>query len=432
LKRVLVLAYHFPPVGGAGVQRVVKFVRYLPEKGWEPTVVTGPGGRDDRWTPVDKTLTAELPEWVPVHRVGPEPRSNDGLSARAERWLRLEAPFTRWWVDGCVELGRRVGDGVDAIFATMSPVASAEAAAELARDLRLPWVADLRDPWALDEMMVYPTRVHRRLELRRMRRALTSADAIVMNTPEAMTRLLKAFPEFRRKHVVTIPNGFDPADFRETTAARDDAGFRIVHTGYLHTEMGGRPNLARRLLGGAVPGVDISTRSHVYLLEAVDRIRQTRRELGNRLEVHLAGVVSESDRATLGAPSVRLHGYLSHPETVALMRSADLLFLPMQELPPGVRATIVPGKTYEYLATGRPILAAVPEGDVRDILAAAGNAVVCAPRDVDAMVGAILVLLEGGTLPPRDPEVMRRYERSSLTGELAEVLDAARSHGGVS
>jgi glycosyltransferase involved in cell wall biosynthesis len=366
-----------------------------------------------------------VPPGVPIHRLpGSEPPSSEGRRGRLERWLRLETPFARWWVQGCIETGRGAGAGVDAVFATMSPFESAAAAAALARALRRPWVADLRDPWALDEMMVYPTRVHRRLELRHMRRALSSAAAIVMNTPEAAARLIESFPELGPRQVVAIPNGFDPADFAEPAAPRHDAAFRIVHAGYLHTELAGRPSLARRLLGGGIPGVDIGTRSHVYLLEAVDRIRQEHPELGGRIEVHLAGVVSESDRATLGDPSLHSHGYLSHPETVALMQSADLLFLPMQELPAGLRATIVPGKTYEYIAAGRPILAAVPEGDVRDILAAAGSAVVCAPRDVDAMVSAILALLEGNDPPPRNPRALLRYERSRLTGELAGVLDA--------
>ena len=374
-----------------------------------------------RWT---TALAADLPPDVPVHRLqGPEPPRSAGRRGRAERWLRLETPFARWWVEGCIETGRAAGAGVDVVFATMSPFESAAAAAALARTLRRPWVADLRDPWALDEMMVYPTRAHRRLELREMRRALSSAEAIVMNTPEAATRLIESFPEFTQKRVVAIPNGFDPADFAGPAALRRDEAFRIVHAGYLHTELAGRPGLARRLLGGSIPGVDIGTRSHVYLLEAVDRIRQAHPELGGRIELHLAGVVSESDRATLGDPSVRLHGYLSHPETVALMRSADLLFLPMHDLPPGTRATIVPGKTYEYIAAGRPILAAVPEGDVREVLAAAGNAAVCAPRDVDAMENAILALLRGGVLPPRNASAVRRFERSRLTGELASLLD---------
>ena len=115
--------------------------------------------------------------------------------------------------------------------------------------------------------------------------------------------------------------------------------------------------------------VDIYTRSHVYLLEAVERLRATDPELAASIEIHLAGVLTDSDREIASAClDVQLHGYVTHAESIELMRTADLLFLPMQNLPAGTRATIVPGKTYEYLASGTPILAAVPDGDARDIL----------------------------------------------------------------
>src|SRR3989442_6389430 len=100
----------------------------------------------------------------------------------------------------------------------------------------------------------------------------------------------------------------------------------------------------------------------------------------------------------------------------------------MQGLPPGRRATIVPGKTYEYLAAGRPILAAVPDGDARDLLERAGGAVLCRPRDVDAMAGLIRGELErfqqDGPRRLRRPPFLPRYEYRSLAGELAEVFYA--------
>src|SRR5205823_1977284 len=83
---------------------------------------------------------------------------------------------------------------------------------------------------------------------------------------------------------------------------------------------------------------------------------------------------------------IRFSGYVSHHESVELIRTADLLFLPMHNLPAGKRSRIVPGKTYEYMATGRPILAAVPEGDARDYLEKSGTAFICKPDDVDHMV----------------------------------------------
>src|SRR5206468_12100930 len=114
-----------------------------------------------------------------------------------------------------------------------------------------------------------------------------------------------------------------------------------------------------------------------------------RPELRSTVEVHLAGPLSERDRLSLPEDLVRYHGYLPHAQAVALMRSADLLFLPLHDLPPGTRARIVPGKTYEYLASGRPILAAVPDGDALDLLARMPGCHICRPTDVAAMLNLI-------------------------------------------
>jgi glycosyltransferase involved in cell wall biosynthesis len=415
--RVLMLAYYFPPLGGGGVQRTLKFVELLPELGYEPVVVTGPMARALDWAPDDATLAvAGAAEIVRVP--GPEP-APDRRRGRVERWLRIRSPRTRWWIEGAVAAGLDAARAADVIYATMSPFGTGEAAARLARATGRPWVADLRDPWALDEWLVYPSALHRRLELRRMRRTLASAAAIVMNTPEATAQLLRHFPELAAKPVVTIPNGFDPADFAGPPPARDDAAFRIVHAGWSHAAGGRRHRrlrVLRRLLGGATPGLDILTRSDVYLLRAVEQLRARRPDLD--IEVHLAGVAASA------SPFVRAHGYLPHVQALALLRSADLLFLPMHDLPPGTRARIVPGKTYEYLASGRPILAAVPDGDARDLLARAGSAVLCRPGDVEAMARAIEALADRRRrVPAPDPAVLRDYERGRLAGDLAALLD---------
>jgi glycosyltransferase involved in cell wall biosynthesis len=442
MRRVLFLAYHFPPVGGGGVQRSVKFVRYLPELGYEPVVVTGAGPSDDRWTPEDETLAAEIPSGIEIHRVpGPVPPPSAGWRRRAERLLDAPAPFSRWWVEGAVELGRRLGAKVDLVYGGLVPYETAEAAAALASSLGKPWVADLQDPWALDEMWIYPTGIHRRRDLVRMRRLLGSAAAVVMNTPEAARRLVRAFPELGRAKVLSIPNGFDAADFAGPPPRRADGAFRIVHAGTLHSELGGRHRRTRwlrRLLGGApVPTVDIFTRSHAYLLEAIAGLLEEEPALRSTLQVHLAGVLSAEDRRLAArSPVTRLLGYLPHTETLALLRSADLLFLPMQGLPPGTRAGLVPGKTYEYLASGRPILAAVPDGDARDLLAEAGTARLCRPADTAAMARIVREEIArrcSGTPAARpDPKVLARYERRRLVAELAIVFASVLEGSGAS
>jgi hypothetical protein len=433
VKRVLFHSYHFPPIGGASVQRAVARARCLPGLGYEPVVVTGPGETTNRWAPADETFLADLPSGMEVHRVaGPEPDPLTGWSERAQRWLRLREPWSRWWVEGSLEISRTLVDDVDVIYVWMHPYDSAEAAATLARESGKPWVADLGDPWALDEMMIYPTGAHRGRELARMRALLGTAAAIVMSTPEAAARLQAHSPEFERKPVVSIPNGFDPRHFEGARPVRSDGAFRIVHTGYLHTHLGLRArhqtSFARRRLGGAVPGVDILTRSHVFLLEAIEELKREKPALAAPIELHLAGVLSATDREVArGSNVVRAVGYLPHDETVALMRAADLLFLPMHDLPPGTRATIVPGKTYEYLAALRPILAAVPDGDARDLLSEAGGALLCRPPDVGAikeiLVGQLHRFVNGEPGPVPDPAVIARYEYPRLAERLAHVLD---------
>ncbi|MGH2383112.1 MAG: glycosyltransferase family 4 protein [Candidatus Limnocylindria bacterium] len=440
MTRVLFVTYHFPPVGGAGVQRSVKFVRYLPELGYEPVVLTGPGPASDRWTPTDQSLGAEVPASTEVLRVpGPVPERSTGMRARGERWLRLRTGFARWWQQGIASLGQEAGD-VDLVYVSMSPFESAPAVADLARDLGRPWIADLRDPWAVDEMIVHPTAVHRRLELARMERLLASAAAVVVNTSEAKRALVGTLSRIDPDKVFAIPNGYDASDFTGTSPPRGDGVFRIVHAGYLHTELGlaqQRTGRLRRIFGGDEGQVDHLARSHVFLLRALDRLLDARPQLAGSIELHLAGVLSPADRAAIDAElrrpeMVKTPGYLTHAETIALLRSADLLFLPMHGLPPGRRARIVPGKTYEYLAAQRPILAAVPDGDARDLLERAG-ALLCRPADVDGLTEALSRQLdqaasaEDSVAGPGD--FLKRFERRNLARELADVFDEAISRG---
>ncbi len=415
-------------------------VRYLPEFGYQPVVVTGGGATADRWAPEDGTLLAELPVGVTINRlpVSEHPETSSRWRGRAERWLGVRSPWSQWWTEGSTELGVEAGHGVDLIYVWMQPYDSAEAGASLSRTLRRPWVADLGDPWALDEMMVYPTAFHRRVALKRMRTLLGTAAAIVMSTPEAVRRLVAEFPELGNRPVVSIPNGFDAADFEESLPPREKAPFRLVHTGYLHTELARehrRRLPLRKALGGSVRGLDIMTRSHVYLVEAINRLLERTPGLEETFELHLAGVLTDADREVAArCPVVRLHGYVTHAESIALIRTADLLFLPMQNLPSGVRATIVPGKTYEYLASGTPILAAVPDGDARDILDAAGNARLCRPDDVTGMAAAISEAVDdhrtGRPARPPDPGVVGRYEYRKLAEELAVVFDGVVESAG--
>jgi glycosyltransferase involved in cell wall biosynthesis len=431
MRRVLFLAQQFPPIGFA-TGRTVACARHLPEHGYEVVVVTGPGEHTSRWAQPDPALMDRIADIDVVRVPGPVPAERTGARARVARLLEQPPRWIDWWVKAARETAGSLDGPFDLILANLIPYETAFAAAKLSRALGIPWVADLEDPWALDEMRVAPTAINHRIDRARMHYGLESASGIIMNCREAASRLRAEMPRLGRV-VAGIPHGFTAEDFAEPLPRRFDGAFRIVHTGSLHTQLGldhRRSARRRRLLGGTSIDVDILTRSHVHLLDAIDAVRAAEPALGNRIELHLAGHLTDADRAVIGdRPYVRTYGQLSHSDTVGVARSADLLFLPMHDLPEGKRAGLVPCKTYEYLAAERPILAAVPDGDARDLLSRFQRADIVRPADAAGMAGAIRRRLRAPAWLDLDPDArtssaLAPYERRHLTRRIAGVLDA--------
>ena len=413
------------------MQRTTKFVKFLRAFGYEAVVVTGAENTSVNWAPLDPALSRETGTDVEVLRAkGQEPLQTH-LAARGRRLLGLRPSFDVWWRAEAASLAAQVVGNVDLVYASMSPFGTASAAREVARGSAKPWVADLRDPWALDEWTVYPTALHRLLERARMHHDLQGADAIIMNTEEARRVFVASFPDLASVRMAVIPNGWDYDDFDFPADIPRTGSFRVVYTGFSHVEAGLKHrhrSRVRTALGGAVQGLDVLARSHVFMLEALRELRTTDPSLAQRTELHIAGPAG-LDRADLASDlRVYAHGYLPHDEAVSLMQSADALFLPMHDLPIGTRTRTVPGKTYEYLASGRPILAALPDGDARDLLAGQPNVWLCRPTDVAAMTAA---LREIANLPVPGPAfaLVERFERRQLARQLANLFDEVLAEG---
>ena len=173
-----------------------------------------------------------------------------------------------------------LGVDADLILASCVPYETAEAGARLSAALGIPWIADLEDPWALDEMRVHATALHRRHDLKRMRRALATASAIVMSAPEAALRVRAAMPELANRPVVGVPIGFEPDSFEASGPPARDGD-----TSGSCTPARCTPSSARRIgaagrrgdcVGGSSLDVDILTRSHVFLIEAIERLEAVR------------------------------------------------------------------------------------------------------------------------------------------------------------
>ncbi len=429
VKRVLVVSYYFPPSGGPGVQRVLKFIKYLPACGWEPVVLTVRTA-DAAYPELDATLQADVPPGLRVERtrawdpyalyarlLGTSRQASIGVGftgegranrrQRAARWIRanLFRPDARvGWVPFARARAHRLlkEGGVDVVLTSGPPHSAHLVGKSLAAD-GIPWVADFRDPWTdISYYRELPfTRRSRRREAALERAVLDAADRVVTVSP-ALQALLG---QKTRTPIVVIPNGFDPADFVRRPPPRRDV-FRLTHTGTLSASQ--NPTSLWAVLGamrreGALPAL------RLQLVGNVDP------------------VVCESLEEAGLMPLTTMTPYVPHPEAVRYMCEASLLLLAINRVE-GAEG-IVTGKVFEYLASGRPVLGVGPPlGDAAKLLGETGAGRLFGYEDRVGMAAylrsAYAAWEAGHPLPGADAVAARAYDRRVLTGTLAALLDA--------
>jgi hypothetical protein len=449
-RTLLFLAYFFPPRGGAGVQRSVKFAKYLPQFGWKPLVIAHGGMADNASGVMDPTLLKDLPADHIVRYTALMQGEKDQYYRAQKKWrqpLFATDPMA-WWAAPAARLGMELAGEhhPSAIFVTMSPFTAAAAGIELKHKTGLPLVLDLRDPWALDETRIYSTRWHARRDWHKMHEALAAADLIIMNTPEAASAVEDEFGKGRPEdaglkvtaRVISITNGYDAEDFGKGSPQHAPSDvLRIVHTGMFHSELAEVWNkmyagdgLLNKLKYPRRP-INLWTRTPRYLLAAMEQVTKNGAIAKDKIELVLVGEVSAEDQRLIGASAmsanVKVLGYRSHAESVNWVESADLLFLPLHTPNDGGPALVVPGKAYEYLGSGRPILAMGPPGDMRRFVEETRSGFAIGGENVSGAVEAMAKAYDGKKrghkLFDQDRGAIHQFERKELTARLAEELN---------
>jgi len=403
VRRVLLVSYFFPPLGGGGVPRAHKLAKYLPAFGWEPHVLTV---RDGFWSAWDPTPLSELPCEVRIHRTrifmpgvaakralsrlrlrgaGDTGGEGDpGAKAGGRGPSRARETFRRalyvpdefiGWLPFAVRAGRRIcrEQGIEAVISTSPPQTAHLVGAAIARTAALPWVADFRDAWTRDPNFRFAAGWRGRVDRALERRVLRAATRIVTVSDPIREDFLADHPALDPRTVSVIANGFDPDDFRAAALpaefqewmAPDPTRLRIVYAG--------------GLLGNRSP------RAFFDALAACARAQAP------RVEAIFAGtdqdaIRAEAERAGV-SDRVRMVGYLPQREACALLRAADAALLLVGDQ--AGSAGVVSGKVYQYLGSGRPILALAPEGAAADLVRKTGAGIVLAPRDVGGAARAL-------------------------------------------
>lgn len=437
-RKVLFVSYSFPPVGGAGVQRATKFVKYLPAHGWQPVVLTV----DNPSVPVtDASLNEDVPADCPIIRTRtwePSYRSKEklvangeGIRTRWKSWLVSSAktllqpdPQCLWTLPTRLQLNNVDAYApFDAVVVTGPPFSTFSLGRVLSRRYRVPLLLDFRDEWLLSVQTLEHHQqgsILGRWQRRLFRQSLKSADGITATTQASANYLREQCHALGLKTPVqAIYNGFDPDDFASSSSTAP----RVQQT----TKDGSLAKFVVAYHGTLWNLTDCSP-----LVASLQKLFRTHRAMANRLTLRLVGRVTEGQQASvdrLQATGVEVdqRDYVPHTESLRLAREADLLILLLADVRGAER--VVPAKLFEYLALRRPILAITPPGEAAELLRRSPLATVFQPEQVNQITDWIHgCVAAGGFRAKTDATSCGHPElgwcaRPQLTQQLASQLD---------
>lgn len=416
MKKVLVIAYYFPPLGGSGVQRVLKFVKYLPQFGWQPTVLTiGPTA----YYAKDESLLKEIESLnIKVIRTNSlDPNSvvhkkHDVVKMPKEGMRKIlsflsdlffipdnKIGWKRKAMKAASELLKK--EKFDVLFATAPPVTDFLVGKELKKKFKVPLVVDYRDSWLNFPFKYFPTPLHRYIHYRLERSVLRASDMVVTTSRRTKEEILLRHKFLTHKDIAIIPHGFDPEDLQVPShdVLPHIEKFRITYSGMFYAKI-----------------------TPIYFLQALSKVLKENTQLRGRIEACFVGLfrtefINYVNHLGL-QNSVNILGYLEHREAVKYLLASDVLWLMMQD------DIMTPGKIFEYIGTGKKIMGCVPKGYMRSIIEEANGQCV-EPTNVNQIADMIVQLYqqyEKKQLHGAKPEVVDKYNRIKLTSELAKIF----------
>lgn len=428
MKKVLIITYYWIPSGGAGVQRWVKFCKYLRETGWEPVIYTP---SNPEYPSEDYSFEKDIPQgvqivktpiWEPynIYRLfagkrgqkiqagfiseGKKQSWKDKLSIRLRGNLLIPDP-RRFWVRPSVGYLRRFlsDHPVDAVVTTGPPHSMHLIALKLKQYFpNLTWIADFRDPWTNIDfyedlgLTCWADRIHHRLE----KQVVQQADAVVV----VSSGMKAEFELLQPRSLHLIPNGYDEEDVAHTNA-EPDRRFSISHIGTLN-----------------------AARNPEVLWKALAQLCSENAAFSHDLQIQLIGKVDYSVIESLHAHGLgkQIHktDYLPHNEAIAKQQSSQVLLLLINQT--ANAKGILTGKFFEYLASGRPVLGIGPvDGDAAEILNQTGAGTMVGYDDVAAAVAVVrdLYSLYKNDKLKLNADSAERFSRRNLTHELSNLLN---------
>ena len=416
MKRILMIAYHFPPLAGSsGIQRTLRFVQHLPSLGWQPLVLTAHARAYEK---TSKDLLADVPTDTVVRRAfALDTARHLQLKGRYLGWMARPDRWMSWKFDGFRQGMRMIEQFRPDVIWSTYPIATAHViAAKLHQKTKIPWIADFRDPMAQDG---YPTDpLVRQSYLQIEAQAAQLASFCVFTTPGAARDYQQRYPTAAQRMVV-IENGYDEESFASASA--------LVPAG--QTQPPGSRPLVMLHSGIVYP----SERDPTQLFMALGQLKSQQLLGPHELRIRFRASFQDDLLRTLsvqhGAQDfIELCPAIPYREALAEMMQVDALLV----LQASNCNAQIPAKIYEYLRAGRPILGLTdPQGDTAGVMRAAGLPQVV-PLDSAPEIATSLQTLVGQwragqhTLP--NPGAVRMASRFGRSNSFTELLAQVAKH----
>lgn len=426
MKKLIVVAYSFPPVGGAGVQRPVKFVKYLPSFGWDPVVLTV---ANPSVPLMDQGLTKDIPAGIRIYRArslepsyqtkqtfadsnpGRDPGVLKRTIKRIVSGMLLPDLQVLWWPGLVRELWRVVRlEKPQCIYVTAPPFSSFLPVVLVGKILGVPVVLDYRDEWVFSRTSwehSSKSPVAQWIDRNMERLAVRNCAAFTTATQSYVSNIGKHYGTDLLPKGTVITNGFDADDFAFGSGVQKADHGQVISIVYAGTVW--------------------RATSLEFFCKAIEALLTEQPDLRTKVRIKVFGRVVDSEKEYLQAGLVgevtECHGYVDHEKVVLEMLDADMLLLTLTDLPGAER--IMHGKVFEYMASGKHILALIPDGEVKSLLMRDySNSTIVHPNDGAATLSSVKDLVANiDDIRARKGNDVSAYLRKNLTGRLAGVLD---------
>jgi glycosyltransferase involved in cell wall biosynthesis len=435
---ILMIAYFYPPKGGGGVQRTLKFVKHLSNMGHRVHVLTvkeeAGETQDKSLEVINKNVTVyrtSIKEINTLKRLAKAGVKPGGAPQKSGNYLKLKR-FMRniakkivldvynfkyvpddkcGWINYAVDEGKNIikNNQIDVLYTTSSPYSSHLIGYELAKETNIKWIADFRDPWAANQFVdfnYFVKRKHEMLEAKVVKRA----NKVLSVSEPIIKDFITRYKNEEKSKFIVIPNGYDEEDFTSLDLKQSDSNerFTIVYNGMIYGK-----------------------RSPEKILKAIDNLIKKNKIDKDKIEIKFQGQIGNEHIGTINSytaiyPKVVKHtGQVGHKESLNELSRANALLLIIDE-GPGSEG-IYTGKIFEYIRSGKIILGIVPEGVAKDLILDTHTGYTAYPSRIDEIENIIhkayLSFIDNNKEFMPDYDKISNFSRENLTKKLIEVMN---------